>query len=188
MFADPTDPRITGPPVYFLTQVRFGALAGLAAAVLMLTGCGKKEERGGPPVNTMPPFVVDVITLMPQRVEETLSATGTLVANEAIILQAERPGLVKEIRFREGEAVKAGEVMVLMDDSELQPQLERASAQVRIAETLEKRQAELLQSRGISEFEYEQTEANVKIACFRFNLQTSTNSSSSLLLPSRPRL
>jgi len=112
----------------------------------------------------MPPYVVDVVTLMPQRVEETLSATGTLVANESIILQSERPALVREIRFEEGQMVKAGEVLVLMDDSELQPQLEKATAQRRIAETLEKRQVELLQSSGISEFEYEQTVANVKIA------------------------
>lgn len=115
-------------------------------------------------MDAMPPFVVDVVTLVPERIEDTLSATGTLVANEAVILQSERPGLVKEIRFEEGQAVKAGEVLVLMDDSELQPQLERAVAQRRIAETLEKRQVELRNSRGISEFEYEQTVANVKIA------------------------
>ncbi len=146
----------------FSGQVFRVVLTGFA---FFSVACGDKEAKtGGPSVDTMPPYVVDVVTLMPQRVEETLSATGTLVANESIILQSERPALVREIRFEEGQMVKAGEVLVLMDDSELQPQLVKATAQRRIAETLEKRQVELLQSSGISEFEYEQTVANVKIA------------------------
>lgn len=137
----------------------------LSGLVMATTSCGKKDsDSAGPPKNTMPPFVVEVIRVEPQRLDETLTATGTLVANEAVVLQSERPAVVKEIRFEEGEMVKAGEVMVVMDDSELQPQLERAVAQRHIALTLEKRQSELLKSRGISEYEYEQTVANVKIA------------------------
>lgn len=162
MSAAPSDPYLAGTPLLSGKRRPFLVLPVLALA---LTACGKKEpEKGGPPVDALPPYVVDVITVRPQLLEETLSATGTLVANEAIILQAERPGLVKEICFKEGQAMKAGEVLVLMDDSELQPLLERVVAQRRIAETLEKRQKELLKSRGISEFEYEQTEANVKVA------------------------
>lgn len=138
------------------------ALSGLAMA---MASCGKKgPDSAKKSRNAMPPFVVEVIEVKPRRIEETLTATGTLVANESVVLQSERPSVVKEIHFEEGQMVKAGEVMVRMDDSELQPQLERAVAQRRIALTLEERQRELLNSRGISEYEYEQTVANVKIA------------------------
>ncbi|NLT72375.1 MAG: efflux RND transporter periplasmic adaptor subunit [Verrucomicrobiaceae bacterium] len=137
-------------------------LSGLA---VLLVSCGKKDPESAKKSGTaMPPFVVEAITVVPQRIEETLTATGTLVANESVVLQSERPAVVTEIHFEEGEMVQAGELMVRMDDSELQPQLERAVAQRRIALTLEKRQSELLKSRGISEYEYEQTVANVKIA------------------------
>lgn len=162
MTAHPPAPRNNRIPIFTLLGITRAAMVGLA---ILVTGCGKQdEESGGPTANAMPPFVVDVVTVKPERIEENLAATGTLIANESIVLQSERPALVKEIRFEEGQSVKAGEVLVLMDDSELQPQLERAVAQRRIAETLEKRQVELLQTGGISEFEYEQTEANVKIA------------------------
>lgn len=155
--------RRPGPPVFCPAR---GGLTAAALGLSLLLGACEGEKKAAPKTgqDRLPPFVVDVMTVKPQRIEETLSATGTLLANDAVVVQSERPGLVKEIQFKEGEAMKAGEVLVLMDDSELQPQLERAVARVRIAETLEKRQKDLLRSRSISEFEYEETVANVKIA------------------------
>ncbi len=109
-------------------------------------------------------FVVEAITVAPQPFQETLFATGTLRANEAVTLQSERAGLVREILFEEGKPVKAGEVLVVIDDSELRAQLARATAQLELAGALEARQRDLLKSKGISEAEYEQSAANLHIA------------------------
>lgn len=160
-------PALAGIVAPIVSRVSQKAIATmvLSGLAMVIISCEKKDsDSAGPPVNGMSPFVVEVITVEPQQLEETLTATGTLVANESVVLQSERPAVVTEIHFEEGQMVKAGEVMVVMDDSELQPQLERAVAQRRIALTLEKRQSELLKSRGVSEYEYEQTVANVKIA------------------------
>lgn len=110
-------------------------------------------------------FVVDVMTIRPQPFRETLSATGTLLARESVLLQAERAGMVREILFEEGERVRAGEELVLMDDSELVAQLARAAAQLEFASAVEARDRQLFQSGlMLSEAEYERTLANLEVA------------------------
>ena len=109
-------------------------------------------------------FTVDVVTVAPQPFRETLFATGSLLAREAVNLRSERAGVVKEIRFEEGSTTAAGAVLVLMDDVELQAQLARVQAQLELASALETRQRDLLKTKGISEAEYEQSQANLHIA------------------------
>jgi membrane fusion protein, multidrug efflux system len=113
----------------------------------------------------MTPFVVDIITVEPEPFQEELFATGTLLARESVILQAERAGVVREIRFTEGKPVSAGEVLLVLDDSELQAQLARAQAQLELSIATENRQRALHQTDAlISEAEYEQAQANLNIA------------------------
>jgi membrane fusion protein, multidrug efflux system len=110
-------------------------------------------------------FVVDVITLQPQRFRETLSATGTLLARDSVQLQAERAGLIREILFQEGQPVRAGEELVLLDDSELRAQLARAKAQLDLAAAVEARDRDLFRTGlMVSEAEYERTRANLEVA------------------------
>jgi membrane fusion protein, multidrug efflux system len=110
-------------------------------------------------------YLVDVITIQPRPFRETLSATGTLLARESVLLQAERAGIVRAILFEEGEAVRAGEELVLMDDSELIAQLARAEAQLEFASAVEARDRQLFQSGlMLSEAEYERTRANLDVA------------------------
>jgi membrane fusion protein, multidrug efflux system len=103
--------------------------------------------------------------VQPQHFRETLFATGTLLARDAVQLQAERSGSVREILFRESHAVRAGEELVLMDDSELRAQLARAEAQLKLAAAVEARDRELFRSGlMVSEAEYERTRANLEVA------------------------
>ena len=138
------------------------ARSSLLAASLGLAGCEKSKDSAGKPA--VSPFVVDVMVIEPQPFRETLFGTGSLVAREAVQLQSERVGVVKEISFDEGKAAKAGEVLVSIDDSELQAERERARAQLELAAAAEKRQSNLLQSRGISAAEYDQSQANLEVA------------------------
>lgn len=107
-------------------------------------------------------FVVDAIALVPRPIRETLSATGTLLAREWVLLQAERAGVAREIRFEEGQPAAAGEILVVMDDSELQAQQARAAAQLELATAIEERDRELFRTGAlISEADYQQTRANL---------------------------
>jgi membrane fusion protein (multidrug efflux system) len=131
---------------------------------LLATSCRRGSEEPTRPAGGGV-FVVDVVTLRPQPVRETLSATGTLLARESVLLQAERSGVVRAILFEEGKAVRAGEELVLMDDSELRAQLARAEAQLELASAVETRDRELYETRlMLSEAEYERTRANLAVA------------------------
>ncbi|HEX8311832.1 MAG TPA: efflux RND transporter periplasmic adaptor subunit [Chthoniobacteraceae bacterium] len=133
------------------------------AGVLLAGGCRKSaappKKQGGGGM-----FTVDVVPVATQPLRETLSATGTLLARESVTLQAERAGAITEVRFEEGKPVKAGEVLVAIDDAELQAQAGRAKAQLELAMALETRQRDLLKTRGISEAEFDQSRANLSIA------------------------
>jgi membrane fusion protein, multidrug efflux system len=79
-------------------------------------------------------------------------------------LQSERAGVVKEILFEEGQLAKAGDVLLTIDDSDLQAQLARAKAQLEVATAMEARQRNLLENRGISAADFDQSRANLDIA------------------------
>ena len=133
------------------------------AVCLMASGCSKKESLSAKQVAA--PYVVEVTKVKPQAFRETLFATGTLRARESVTLQTERAGVVKEIRFEEGKPVKAGEVLVVIDDSDLRAQLVSAKAQLELAAATEKRDRELLRTdRLVSEAAYEQSLANFHVA------------------------
>ena len=89
---------------------------------LGLAACGKPKEAARKSA-ALSSFVVDVLAIEPRPFRETLFATGSLVAHDAVELQSERSGVVKEISFKEGKQVKEGEVLLTIDDSELQAQL-----------------------------------------------------------------
>lgn len=105
---------------------------------------------------------VRTVIVLPQRLEETVRAVGTLSANEEVEIRSERSGKIQKIHFREGGAVQAGDVLVKIDDSELSAQLSRAEQRRKLAEQLEGRQKTLLEKGGVSREEYDRilTELN----------------------------
>jgi membrane fusion protein, multidrug efflux system len=131
--------------------------------IVVFAGCGEKETSSRRPDVAL--YVVEVVTIKPQVFRQTLSATGTLRARESVTLQAEREGVVKEVRFEEGKPVKAGEVLVAIDDSELRAQLAGAKAQLELAAAVEQRDRELLQNdKLVSQAAYDQSLATLHVA------------------------
>ncbi len=133
------------------------------ALLAFLLGCdggpAARPEAKAPPV-----FTVDTVTMTPRSLRETLSATGTLLPRESVELQSERAGVVVEIPFTEGRPVAAGAVLVRIDDTELQAELERARAKLALDTATEQRQRALLDSRGTSRATYDVSVANLRTA------------------------
>ncbi|HXF48895.1 MAG TPA: efflux RND transporter periplasmic adaptor subunit [Verrucomicrobiae bacterium] len=102
------------------------------------------------------------VVVSPRPLEEVVRSIGTLSANEEVELRSERSGKIQKIYFREGGAVKAGDLLVKIDDSELSAQLARAEQRRKLAEQLEERQKVLLEKGGVSREEYDRilTELN----------------------------
>ena len=141
----------------------FAVVMSLMVVCLAVAGCSRRESQTARPVAA--PYLVEVTKVKPQAFRETLFATGTLRARESVTLQTERAGVVKEIRFEEGKPVKVGEVLVVIDDSDLQAQLASARAQLELAAATEKRDRELLRTdRLVSQAAYDQSLANLHVA------------------------
>lgn len=114
---------------------------------------------------------VEAITASTERLERHISAIGTVRSNESVVIVAEIPGRVTELPFREGEAIKAGQLLVRLDQSVLSAERDRASATLKLAEANLRRSEALLKDRATSAREKDEAfsqwqlgEANLRLA------------------------
>jgi membrane fusion protein (multidrug efflux system) len=110
------------------------------------------QQGPGSPGQLLP---VNVVELRPERLENNLSITGTIIPNETVNLRPEISGLVTKITFREGEFVKRGTPLVYLNDDELRAQYERLEFTKKLFESQENRQKQLLEKEAISQEEYD---------------------------------
>ncbi|PSL01963.1 efflux RND transporter periplasmic adaptor subunit [Cecembia rubra] len=113
----------------------------------------QSQGLGGPGQGQALP--VNVVELKPERLENNLSVTGTIIPNETVNLRTEIAGLVKNIAFREGEFVKKGTPLVYLNDDELKAQYQRLEYTKKLFESQENRQKQLLEKEAISQEEYD---------------------------------
>ena len=116
----------------------------------------KKDEpkiSGGPQVASVLP--VEAYVVKPAMFDRKLVVTGTVLPNETIEVKGEVPGKITGIYFKEGQAVKKGEVLVKIEATELYAQLEKAKYNKKLNEDNEFRQRKLLEKEAISQEEYD---------------------------------
>lgn len=75
----------------------------------------------------------EIITVTPLELRQTLALSGALRAVEQVSVKARVGGEVREVLVREGEAVKAGQVLVRMDTSEYQAKVDQARGSLNAA-------------------------------------------------------
>lgn len=132
----------------------------LYVAPLLLAACGGSEEQaaGG---GAMPPMAVQVHVLKGEPLANALVTTGTLLANEEVDLVSELAGRITQLGFEEGGPVSAGQVLVRINDDELQAQLGKAEANLKLATDDEARKKQLLAVSGISQEQYDASQATL---------------------------
>ncbi len=112
-----------------------------------------------PPAQTVSATEVQAKTWTPG-----ITAIGTTRAANGVELAAETAGLVKEIRFKANDRVKAGQVVVQLDDAVERADLLEAESAIKLNQaTLERRQT--LRERGYnSAASYDEAEAGLSTA------------------------
>jgi len=75
--------------------------------------------------------MVRTIDLAPGRLVRTVSAPGELEPRSRVSISARVAALVTELPYEEGDTVKAGDVVVRLDDKDLRAQFDRAEATLR---------------------------------------------------------
>ncbi|MCU0928120.1 MAG: efflux RND transporter periplasmic adaptor subunit [Burkholderiaceae bacterium] len=118
---------------------------------------------GGPP-GAGGPVAVEVGRAMAMTIEDDVAAVGTLRARQSVTLRPEISGRIVALGFRDGERVKAGQLLVQLDDRLQAAQLQQAQAQGAIARTNLQRNRELLAENFISKSAVDQSAANLEVA------------------------
>ena len=112
-----------------------------------------------------PPPVTIAASLARQEVwDQTLSAVGTIQAVRGVELTSEASGEITQILFDSGDAVTAGQALVVLND-----EVERASranqiASVELASLLFERDSALIQQKSIPQSQYDRSRADLQRA------------------------
>lgn len=105
---------------------RLGAAS--VVAVLLWTGCSRSKEgarAGGPP-----PVPVQTAVAQQRDVPRVISAVGTIQPLRTVTVKSQVDGVIAEIHFREGDEVKAGDLLVTLDRRPFENALRIARAEV----------------------------------------------------------
>lgn len=98
-------------------------LIGCAAALFL--SCGSKEDFS----KTAPvPQKVKIEKVQASPVEDTYEAMGTVRSKTISVLSSKVLGRIVSIPVREGDRVKAGQLLVEIDDREMKAQLQKSQA------------------------------------------------------------
>jgi len=125
---------------------RIALVAGLVAAGAWVSIV---VLRRGPTIRDLDPYTVVV---QQQALRGTVVATGTVEPVRQMSLSPPQPGIVAAINVEEGEQVRAGQVLVVMDGGDLPMRIkERQALLTQAEEELALREEELLRQQGLVE-------------------------------------
>ncbi|MGA1859054.1 efflux RND transporter periplasmic adaptor subunit [Azospirillum sp. 11R-A] len=116
-----------GGTVAGLTAMVNGAISGGAPAQGGASGgaAGAAKPPGG-----APPMPVEAAQVRVGTVERTVTAVGSLLSNESVVVRPEIAGRISEIAFKEGQRVAKGTVLVRLDDAIARATLAQAQASI----------------------------------------------------------
>jgi membrane fusion protein, multidrug efflux system len=106
-----------------------------------------------------PPEAVTTVVAQEEVWPVTLSAIGTMAAVQGVTVSADLPGTVDRIFFDSGRAVRAGDVLAVLDTRQEQAQLAAIEARRELARVTFERVQELLKEKVISRAEFDRATA-----------------------------
>lgn len=129
-----------------------------------VTGPGPGTAVASERVGTDSGGAVAVVTaaVRAERLSSQLNALGTARANEAVEVTSKTSNLVTTVRFKDGERVQKGQVLVELDGVQARADLAAAEAARADSASQVKRSKELLDTKVVSAAQYEQLEATLK--------------------------
>ena len=114
---------------------------------------GQPAGAGG---NGAPPSVgVLGYVMRSEKLDNKIFATGTIISSEVVDLKPEVAGKIVQMNIREGQPVSKGQLLIKLNDTDLQAQLKKYDAQLKLTEQSESRLKKLLEIKGVSQDEYD---------------------------------
>ncbi|GAO69845.1 efflux transporter, RND family, MFP subunit [Comamonas sp. E6] len=133
-------------------------LAGGFAALVLLSGCGRPGAGDAHASNGPPPAPeVQVAEVALQAIRPWDEFNGRIEAVESVQLRSRVSGYIERIAFAEGQEVKKGQLLFVIDQrpyraalASAQAQLERARAAAGLAQTQDQRARQLVAENAVS--------------------------------------
>src|SRR6056297_709338 len=98
-----------------------------ALAVVSITYAAQKEQAE--------PAAVNVVKAETATWQESIASTGTLVAEEGVVIKPDISGRITKIYFKSGQHVEAGAPLVQIFPDILQAELKQSEATLSLAKT-----------------------------------------------------
>lgn len=129
------------------------------------------------------PTPVEVVVVKPVTVQEDLQAVGSLRSNESVILRPEVSGRIATIGFRDGQAVKKGQLLIGLDATLNEAEVAQYRAEYDLALSNLKRSEDLARQKFISSSAQETAASNAQVAEARLNLAQARLSKMRIVAP-----
>jgi RND family efflux transporter MFP subunit len=148
-----------------LALIAVGAVVGSVA----LRASKRAQDAAGAPV-TLEFAAADVAFVEPHALVRWLPLSGTLQPVDQTTVKAKVSGEIRQVTVREGEPVKAGQVILRFDTADLEAKLtdrigalEASRAQLALAEKQRTQNQLLLKQNFISQTAYDSAESNLSV-------------------------
>ncbi len=96
---------------------RYGPLPAVLAGLVLLAGCAPTAPQAPPPLK------VDVQVVRPAPFRQEVVTISTLDAVEAVQLAAQAGGRIERLTIRQGERVRPGQLLVVLDQTQLRAEV-----------------------------------------------------------------
>ncbi len=138
----------------------------ILVCVVALFGCSKKVEQK----QSIPPTPAQLVTAQSKTVSEYVSTMGTIASRNSVNIVAQVSGQIVSINFKQGQQVKKGDILAVIDKRpyqaalmQAQGNLRQAKAQLKIDELSVARNKKLAKDGYVDKQTFDALEAKVEV-------------------------
>src|SRR5690606_26479035 len=109
----------------------------LIASAIFLTACEQERTTRTTPAadpTQAPPPAVTVAVVTEEDVTPSVTCNGGVQAVDSVEVRARVDGFIEKRLFEEGAEVKAGDVMIVLEEAPYEPQIDQIKGQITAAE------------------------------------------------------
>ncbi|MFT5035528.1 MAG: membrane fusion protein (multidrug efflux system), partial [Litorivivens sp.] len=145
------------------------------APLISATTPGAQSATGKPSV--------EVARVEVMKLVDDAPAVGSLRSRQGVILRPEISGRITQLNFRDGDRVKAGQLLVQLDDRLPMAQVQQAQAELSIAVANHKRNQDLVEQNFISRRTVDESAAALQVAEAKLALANAAAARLKILAP-----
>lgn len=110
----------------FVRNLPLPALTALGLALSLLSGCGEKHAESGPSAPAGRTLTAEVGTVQKTSLTQRVFLPGIVACEDQVQVASRLMGFIREIKVQEGQTVKAGQLLFVVDPTDIQGQVSQA--------------------------------------------------------------